>query len=458
MKKSLPTLFLLTASVVAQQKGTQSREVHPLLPSQYCTRTAGCQTINSSVVLDSNYRWTHTTSGFTNCATNGVLSPEICPDPVQCGKNCALEGADYQQTYGIRTEGDALTLNLYVSPNGELQMSSPRVYLLENSDTYRMFKLLNQEFTYDVDVSKVPCGVNGALYFSEMDAKGGQSDINPAGAAYGTGYCDAQCPRQLFLNGTANLENKGACCNEMDIWEANNAANAYTPHPCNITSIYGCTGTLCGGGGDDRYKSVCDADGCDYNPYRQGNHNFYGPNMTVDTNKKFTVVTQFLTKDNSADGPLSEIRRLYVQDGRVIENSVTTVEGLDSTNSITDEYCTEQKDLFQSPQAFSQQGGLEGMGDALGRGMVLAMSIWNDAGGRMKWLDGTYPPDADPSTAPGTGRGPCAASTGDPATLMQDYPDARVIFSNIKSGEIGTTFSASNSTLNGRRYMGHKQF
>lgn len=32
-----------------------------------------------------------------------------------------------------------------------------------------MFKLLNQEFTFDVDVSQLPCGVNGALYFVEMD-------------------------------------------------------------------------------------------------------------------------------------------------------------------------------------------------------------------------------------------------------------------------------------------------
>ena len=28
-----------------------------------------------------------------------------------------------------------------------------------------MFQLLNREFTYDVDVSTLDCGLNGALYF-----------------------------------------------------------------------------------------------------------------------------------------------------------------------------------------------------------------------------------------------------------------------------------------------------
>lgn len=73
------------------------------------------------------------------------------------------------------------------------------------SDTnYQMFKLLNQEFTFDVDVSNLPCGLNGALYFSEMDADGGMAKFstNKAGAKYGTGYCDSQCPRDLkFIDG-----------------------------------------------------------------------------------------------------------------------------------------------------------------------------------------------------------------------------------------------------------------
>ena len=62
--------------------------------------------------------------------------------------------------------------------------------------------------------------------------------INTADAAYGIGYRDGQCARDLkWVNGKANSEdwilnelgpynnsgegNMGACCAEMDLWEAN---------------------------------------------------------------------------------------------------------------------------------------------------------------------------------------------------------------------------------------------
>jgi hypothetical protein len=52
-----------------------------------------------------------------------------------------------------------------------------------------------------------------------------------------------------------------------------------------------------------------------------GVHNFLGPSLTVDTTKPFKVVTQYLTSDNTTNGNLVEIRRLYVQNGKVIQNS-----------------------------------------------------------------------------------------------------------------------------------------
>lgn len=75
---------------------------------------------------------------------------------------------------------------------------------MASESKYQMFKLLNQEFTFDVDVSNLPCGLNGALYFSQMAEDGGMSkySTNKAGAKYGTGYCDAQCPQDIkFING-----------------------------------------------------------------------------------------------------------------------------------------------------------------------------------------------------------------------------------------------------------------
>jgi cellulose 1,4-beta-cellobiosidase len=213
-----------------------------------------------------------------------------------------------------------------------------RVYLMASDTKYRMFNLLNKEFTFDVDVSKLPCGLNGAVYFSEMDEDGGMSkySTNKAGAKYGTGYCDSQCPTDIkFINGEANVEGwggsandqnsgsgkYGSCCAEMDIWEANLDAAAYTPHPCKVTGPTRCEGTDCGNG-DDRYSGVCDKDGCDFNSFRMGDQSFYGTQMTVDTSKPFTIVTQFITTDGTDNGKLKQINRFYVQNGKTIPNSV----------------------------------------------------------------------------------------------------------------------------------------
>jgi cellulose 1,4-beta-cellobiosidase len=193
------TLSLL-ASIRAQQVGTNTAETHPSLPWQKCTSSGGCVTQSSGkVVLDSNWRWVHTTTGYTNCYTGNAWDATLCPDGVTCAANCALDGADYSGTYGITTSGNELSLKFVTGSN-----VGSRVYLLKDDATYELFKLKNQEFTFDVDVSQLPCGLNGALYFSEMDADGGMAQYsgNKAGAKYGTGYCDAQCPKDIkFING-----------------------------------------------------------------------------------------------------------------------------------------------------------------------------------------------------------------------------------------------------------------
>jgi cellulose 1,4-beta-cellobiosidase len=224
----------------------------------------------------------------------------------------------------------------------------------------------------------------------------------------------------------------------MDIWEANDAAMAFTPHPCNITGPYTCSGELCGYG-DYKYDGVCDEDGCDFNSYRLGDHKFYGANEVVDTTRVFTVVTQFITDNNRADGKLSQIRRLYVQDGRVIQNSFVNVPGIPPTNYISDSFCVAEKKVFDAVDAFEAQGGMAGIGGALGRGMVLVLSIWDDPTSNMLWLDSTDPASATAST-PGAERGPCATTSGNPADLLEMYPNAAVTFSNIKVGDLGSTF------------------
>jgi cellulase len=73
--------------------------------------------------------------------------------------------------------------------------------LAEDGENYEGLRLLNQELAFDVDLSRMECGMNGALYLSEMDLSGSRSELNPAGATYGTGYCDAQCFRVGWING-----------------------------------------------------------------------------------------------------------------------------------------------------------------------------------------------------------------------------------------------------------------
>ncbi|KAI0778793.1 cellobiohydrolaseI, partial [Trametes elegans] len=358
-------------------------------------------------------------------------------------------------TYGITTSDNALTLKFVTHGQYSTNIGS-RVYLMDVSDQkYEIFNLKNQEFTFDIDMSKLPCGLNGALYFVEMDADGGTSRFsnNKAGAKYGTGYCDTQCPHDIkFINGEANVLNwqpsdsdknsgkgkYGTCCNEMDIWEANSMGAAVTPHVCSVQGQTRCEGNDCGDG-DNRYGGICDKDGCDFNSWRMGDQTFLGPGKTVDTSKKFTVVTQFLTEGNSTSGNLKEIRRLYVQDGKVIANSKTKIPGLDAYDSITDDFCNAQKEAFGDTNSFEKLGGLKQMGASFEKGMVLVMSIWDDHEARMLWLDSAYPLDKDPSQ-PGVSRGPCDRSSGEPNDVESNSPDATVIFSNIKTGPIGSTY------------------
>ncbi|KAF1949584.1 glycoside hydrolase [Byssothecium circinans] len=450
---------LLAAGASAQQVGTLTTETHPALPIQSCT-ASGCTTVSTSVTLDANWRWLHTTSGYDNCFDGNAWNATHCPDGVTCASKCALDGADYPGTYGVTASGGALTLKFVTEGQYSKNIGS-RLYLMASESKYYMFKLLNKEFTFDVDASQLPCGLNGALYLVEMDADGGLSKYpsNKAGAKYGTGYCDTQCPHDIkFINGEANSEGwepsdsdpnagsgkYGACCHEMDIWEANSISTAYTPHVCSKDGQTRCSGTECGDG-DNRYGGICDKDGCDFNSYRMGDKAFYGPGAKVDSKKKMTVVTQFITSDGTDTGTLTEIRRKYVQNGVVIDNSVTKVSGIKETNSISDAYCQEQKTAFGDNNQFAALGGLNAMGGAIGRGMVLALSIWDDHAVNMLWLDSTFPTDKDPA-APGVARGTCSITSGVPAVIEVENASSQVIYSNIKVGSIGSTFEAGSGT------------
>jgi len=192
MKSFTFASLALLGAVSAQQVGKELTETHPKMSWQTCTGTGGtsCTTKSGSVVLDSNWRWTHVTTGYTNCYTDNAWNETSCPDGATCAKNCAIDGADYSGTYGITTSGNALTLKFVTKGSFSTNIGS-RTYLMESDTKYQMFNVIGKEFTFDVDVSKLPCGLNGALYFVEMAADGGMNKgNNKAGAKYGTGKFD----------------------------------------------------------------------------------------------------------------------------------------------------------------------------------------------------------------------------------------------------------------------------
>jgi cellulose 1,4-beta-cellobiosidase len=167
-----------------------------------------------------------------------------------------------------------------------------------------------------------------------------------------------------------------------------------------------------------------------------GVKDFYGPGMKLDTKQKMTVVTQFIGSGST----LSEIKRFYIQNGKTYANSDSAIPGVKG-NSITESFCDAQKSVFGDTSSFKTLGGLNGMAASLARGHVLVMSLWDDNAVNMLWLDSTYPTDADPSKL-GTARGTCATTSGKPADVEKNSPDATVVFSDIKFGPIGSTFKA----------------
>ncbi|KAH6613223.1 glycoside hydrolase [Chaetomium tenue] len=434
----------LMSLVSAQGVGTSTSETHPKITWKKCSSGGSCSTVNGEVVIDANWRWLHNADS-KNCY-DGNEWTDACSSTADCTSKCLLEGAEYGKTYGASTSGDSLSLKFLTKHEYGTNIGS-RFYLMNGASKYQMFTLMNNEFTFDVDLSTVECGLNSALYFVAMEEDGGMKSYssNKAGAKYGTGYCDAQCARDLkFVGGKANYDGwtpssndanagvgaLGGCCAEIDVWESNAHAYAFTPHACENNNYHVCEDTTCGGTySEDRFAGDCDANGCDYNPYRVGNTDFYGKGLTVDTSKKFTVVSQFQQ---------NKLTQFFVQNGKKIEVPGPKHEGLPTeSSSITPELCSAMPEVFGDRDRFAEVGGFDALNKALAVPMVLVMSIWDDHYANMLWLDSSYPPDK--AGTPGGDRGPCAQDSGVPSDVEAQHPDATVVWSNIRFGPVGST-------------------
>ena len=91
----------------------------------------------------------------------------MCPDSKACLENSVIE-AEYRDTYGIDASGNSLELG-FLTQLAHAGSVDTRQYsknvtgsltflMQDDSESYELFKLKNQEYTFDVDVSKLPLG------------------------------------------------------------------------------------------------------------------------------------------------------------------------------------------------------------------------------------------------------------------------------------------------------------
>jgi len=387
--------------------------------------------------------------------TGNKWDTSLCPDEDTCTKNCVIEGAgsEYTSTYAVEGQGNKLSLG-FVTQGPYSRNVGSRTYLMEDENNYQLFKLRNKEFTFTVDDSQLGCGLNGALYFVQMQKDGGKSEFGNAGAKYGTGYCDAQCPHDLkFINGKANMVDwkpsetdpnagtgkYGTCCTEIDLWEANSISTAFTMHACDHQN-YRCSGTDCGDNGADRFKGVCDKNGCDMQSTRIAglDEKLWGPGSDFKVNSKqpVTVTTQFITDDGTDSGKINAVRQFYTQNGKTIEHRQYDING-NKHDRITDDFCKDWVATTKDGTNFIEKGGMGEIDNAVGEnGVVLVMSLWDDHYANMLWLDSTYPVD---SSDPGAVRGSCATTSGAPDDVEKEQGSSKVMFSDIRWGPLGST-------------------
>ena len=133
------------------------------------------------------------------------------------------------------------------------------------------------------------------------------------------------------------------------------------------------------------------------------------------------MVTQFPA---DADGKMTQYRRFYIQDGKLIDNAPVQEGDFAGQNFMDDPYCE-----HYGAERYMDLGATAGMGEALDRGMVLAFSIWWDESEHMNWLDGVE-----------DGVGPCEFHEGDPENIRVVQPDTSLIYSKMKWGELGSTY------------------
>jgi len=142
---------------------------------------------------------------------------------------------------------------------------------------FKKLQLLGRTLSFTVDLSRVGCACNVAVYLIETPAKDATGKFHSGTCPWSPYYCDAN---QVC----------GSFCPEVDIMEANNHAFQSTPHKCDAPSEAG-------------HYASCDRAGCAQNTKDQG-ANVYGPGagFRIDTTQPFQVITTFHGSSQLGEG------------------------------------------------------------------------------------------------------------------------------------------------------------
>ena len=142
--RKVALIALLYLSLVAsQQAGNLEQEESPTITLKECTNAGGCVSSQAKVTLDANWRWIHHQSGYDNCYTGNSWNSEYCSDPVNCARDCVLEGvtADkYKDTYGVEQINNGVKLNFVTDHYYGVNVGS-RLYVMDGNDKYKLFYL-----------------------------------------------------------------------------------------------------------------------------------------------------------------------------------------------------------------------------------------------------------------------------------------------------------------------------
>jgi cellulose 1,4-beta-cellobiosidase len=164
---------------------------------------------------------------------------------------------------------------------------------------------------------------------------------------------------------------------------------------------------------------------------------FYGPNKTIDTQHKFTVVTQFHTSNGTDLGELVEIRQFFVQHGVLIPQQGLRLPGQDFFDSINKSFC--ESVTTRSENEFQNRGGMEAISRAMDQGLVLVMGIWtgevtNTLGSIQKV------PATRRASLRTINEGICPRETRTQPFVQKHYPHASVKFSNLRIEPINSSW------------------